>query len=101
MRHDTESTGADPGGAVPADIPERTRPAAGAPGDPGRAEDPAPAQAGAPSTGDARVDRVIAGLDRLDGLPTEAHVAVFEDVHATLRQVLSEIDSAAPDAEGR
>ena len=34
-------------------------------------------------TGDERVDQVIAGLDRLGGLPLDEHVAVFEEAHAT------------------
>jgi hypothetical protein len=38
---------------------------------------------------------MIARLDGLDGLPLEEHVAVFEDTHAGLRQVLSELDDAA------
>lgn len=52
-------------------------------------------------TGDPRVDQAIAGLDRLAGLPPEEHVAVFEDTHARLRQVLSELDSGPSDAAGR
>ena len=53
-------------------------------------------------TGEARVDQVVAGLDRLAGLPTGEHVAVYEDAHARLRQVLSELDSGpAPEPHGR
>ncbi len=39
------------------------------------------------------MDQAVAGLDRLAGLPPDEHVAVFEDTHARLRQVLSELDS--------
>ncbi|HEY2575399.1 MAG TPA: hypothetical protein VGI74_03740 [Streptosporangiaceae bacterium] len=46
--------------------------------------------------GEPSVDAMIARLDGLDGLPLAEHVAVFEDTHAALRQVLSELD-AAPD----
>lgn len=53
----------------------------------------------APSTGEPPVDAMIARLDGLDGLPVEEHVAVFEDTHAGLRQVLSELD-AAPEPPG-
>ena len=52
-------------------------------------------------TGEARVDQVVAGLDRLGGLPVHEHVAVYEDAHATLRQVLSELDSGPADEAGR
>jgi hypothetical protein len=53
-------------------------------------------------TGEARVDQVLAGLGRLAGLPVDEHVAVFEDAHARLSQVLSELDSGpAADAAGR
>jgi hypothetical protein len=44
-------------------------------------------------TGEPRVDEAIAGLDRLDDLPLDEHVAVFEDTHARLRQVLGELDA--------
>jgi hypothetical protein len=52
-------------------------------------------------TGDERVDQVIAGLDRLAGLPLDEHVAVFEEAHTRLRQVLTELDSGPADAAGR
>ncbi|MFC0040881.1 hypothetical protein [Actinomadura rayongensis] len=40
------------------------------------------------STGDARVDTVLARLGELPGAPVAAHVAVFEDVHARLQELL-------------
>ncbi len=52
-------------------------------------------------TGEARVDQAVAGLDQLAALPPDEHVAVFEDTHARLRQVLSELDSGPADAAGR
>lgn len=52
-------------------------------------------------TGEERVDQVVAGLDRLAGLSLDEHVAAFEDAHARLRQVLSELDSGPADAAGR
>jgi hypothetical protein len=52
-------------------------------------------------TGEERVDQAVAGLDQLAGLPPDEHVAVFEDTHARLRQVLSELDSGPADAAGR
>jgi hypothetical protein len=47
--------------------------------------DPAP-------TGDARVDDAVAGLNRLKGRPAEEHVAVLEEVHGRLRDILGELD---------
>jgi hypothetical protein len=47
----------------------------------------------AEETGEPRVDEAIAGLGRLGDLPLEEHVAVFEDTHARLRQVLDELDA--------
>lgn len=52
-------------------------------------------------TSEARVGRAVAALDRLADLPPDEHVAVFEDTHATLRQVLSELDSGPAAAGGR
>lgn len=48
-------------------------------------------------TGEARVDEVIAGLDRVADVPLAEHVRIFEDVHGRLRQVLSELDSGPAD----
>ena len=47
--------------------------------------DPAP-------TGDARVDDAIAGLSRLEGRSADEHVAVLEEVHGRLRDILGELD---------
>ncbi len=49
-----------------------------------------------PSTGDARVDAAVAGLSRLPGTPVEDHVAILEEVHGQLRDILGELaeDSA-------
>ena len=51
-------------------------------------------------TGEARVDEAIAALDRLGELPVDDHVAVFEDTHARLREVLSELDPRAGQQPG-
>ena len=58
--------------------------------------DPERALAGPSSTGDARVDAAVAGLGRLRGTPTEDHVAILEEVHGRLRDILGELaeDSA-------
>ena len=67
--------------------------------DPGQEDqdrDPERALAGPPSTGDARVDAAVAGLSRLPGTPAEDHVAILEEVHGRLRDILGELaeDSA-------
>jgi hypothetical protein len=51
-----------------------------------------------PSTGDDRVDDAIAGLGRLHGTPAEDHVAILEEVHGRLRDILGELaeDSGTP-----
>jgi hypothetical protein len=49
------------------------------------------AVAQAPATGDARVDDAIAGLSRLQGRPAEEHVAVLEEVHGRLRDILDDL----------
>jgi len=45
----------------------------------------------APATGDARVDDAVAGLSRLQGRPAEEHVAVLEEVHGQLRDILDDL----------
>jgi hypothetical protein len=42
-------------------------------------------------TGDDRVDAAVAGLRRLPGLPSGEHVAVLEEVHGRLRDILGEL----------
>jgi hypothetical protein len=41
------------------------------------------------TTGDETVDAVVASLRGLDDLPVAEHVAVFEQAHESLRQVLN------------
>ena len=45
----------------------------------------------APATGDERVDDAVAGLSRLEGRPAEEHVAVLEEVHGRLRDILDDL----------
>ena len=52
------------------------------------------AVAEAPATGDARVDDAVAGLSRLRGRPAEEHVAVLEEVHGRLRDILDDLGPA-------
>ncbi len=47
----------------------------------------------APATGDARVDDAVAGLSQLRGRPAEEHVAVLEEVHGRLRDILDDLDA--------
>ncbi len=58
-------------------------------------ETPRPA-AELPPTGDDRVDAAVAGLGRLPGTPAEEHVAVLEEVHGRLRDILGELNEGAP-----
>ena len=49
-----------------------------------------------PPTGDDRVDAAMAGLSRLAGAPPEEHVAVLEEVHGRLRDILGEANEGTP-----
>jgi hypothetical protein len=63
-----------------------------------------PSEGDLPPTGDDRVDAAAAGLTRLRGLPVDEHVAVLEEAHGRLRDILGELDEEAepPDlAKGR
>lgn len=44
------------------------------------------------STGDARVDTALAGLDGLDEAPVHEHAAVIEEVHRSLQDALADED---------
>ena len=48
--------------------------------------------ADAAPTGDARVDDAVAGLSRLEGRPADKHVAILEEVHGRLRDILGGLD---------
>ena len=47
-------------------------------------------------TGDDRVDAAVAGLSRLGAVPVEEHVAVLEEVHGRLRDILGEVNEGTP-----
>jgi hypothetical protein len=49
-------------------------------------------EADLPPTGDDRVDAAVAGLSRLRGTPADEHVAVLEEVHGQLRDILGEVN---------
>jgi len=49
-----------------------------------------------PPTGDDRVDAAVAGLSRLADGPAEEHVAVLEEVHGRLRDILGEVNEGTP-----
>jgi len=55
---------------------------------PGEHSPPGPAL----PTGDDRVDDAVAGLSRLQGRPADEHVAVLEEVHGRLRDILGELN---------
>jgi hypothetical protein len=50
----------------------------------------------APPTGDERVDEAVAGLSRLHGRPAEEHVAILEEVHGQLRDILDDLGPGQP-----
>lgn len=72
---------------------ERGQPAAAPDGGEPR---PAAEPALGPPTGDDRVDAAVAGLSRLAGAPAEEHVAVLEEVHGRLRDILGEVNEGTP-----
>jgi hypothetical protein len=49
-----------------------------------------------PPTGDDRVDAAMAALNRLAAVPVEEHVAVLEEVHGQLRDILGEVNEGTP-----
>ena len=49
-----------------------------------------------PPTGDDRVDAAVAGLSRLARAPADEHVAVLEEVHGRLRDILGEASEGTP-----
>ena len=51
---------------------------------------------GLPPTGDDRADAAVAGLSRLAGTPADEHVAVLEEVHGRLRDILGEVSEGTP-----
>jgi len=65
------------------------------PGAPADGEEPRP-ETQLPPTGDGRVDQAVAGLRRLAGAPAEEHVAVLEEVHGRLRDILGELNEGTP-----
>ena len=75
---------------------ERTE--ARAPADAGAppSADGPPAESDLPPTGDDRVDAAVAGLSRLAGAPPDEHVAVLEEVHGRLRDILGEASEGTP-----
>ncbi|MFF2081924.1 hypothetical protein ACFVXG_45025 [Kitasatospora sp. NPDC058162] len=68
----------------------------GAPAEPveplGRADSVEPIGVELLPTGHPGVDAGLARLEALDGVPAEAHVAVYEDVHQRLADTLAALD---------
>ncbi|MDY0810539.1 hypothetical protein [Kitasatospora purpeofusca] len=54
--------------------------------------EPLPLGVGLTPTGHPAVDAGLARLAALDGVPTDAHVAVYEDVHQRLADTLAALD---------
>jgi hypothetical protein len=67
---------------------------------PGQHSDGVGPATGPPPTGDEQVDSALAGLSRLPGRPPEEHVAVLEEVHGRLRDILGEIGETPEAPEG-
>jgi hypothetical protein len=65
------------------------------PEQPERPELPAPLGIEPVVTGDDAVDRALARLAGADTLATHEHVAMYEDVHADLRETLDALDRQA------
>jgi hypothetical protein len=61
-------------------------------GDRGEAEPVVPAGPPPEPTGDARVDAALERFAELGGTPVAHHVAVFEDVHQRLQELLASAD---------
>jgi hypothetical protein len=102
MEHQTGEPGpelelerpADRGSAIDESVP--------ATNEPGRiAGEQVPATGeSAPATGEPRVDAALKLLERLPGLPVSEHPELFEQVHAQLSDVLSELDSGSAGPAG-
>ncbi len=65
------------------------------------AESQPPPAGDLPPTGDDRVDAAVAGLRRLPGTPADEHVAVLEEVHGQLRDILGELNEGPDTTQGR
>lgn len=75
------------------DFPDRAVPAGNpVPGDTARSGDTGRSGDTAQS-GEPRVDAALRSLDTLPGRPVDEHPAVFEQVHASLVEVLGELRS--------
>jgi len=75
---------------------ERSGPGAHADGEGPRLPAHLPSPLHLPPTGDDRVDQAVAGMRRLAGAPAEEHVAVLEEVHGRLRDILGELNEGSP-----
>ncbi|GHH80228.1 hypothetical protein GCM10018781_59980 [Kitasatospora indigofera] len=80
--------GAPPGAApVPAAVARPAAPAAA-----GRDTEVRPLGVEFTPTGDPEVDAALGRLEVLDGVPTEGHLPVYEDVHQRLGETLAALD---------
>ncbi|KAA1419724.1 hypothetical protein FE697_017565 [Mumia zhuanghuii] len=84
-------------------VPEQPAPRPPVPGPPRPrppVAPPAPAAAGDPAgediAADPRVEAVLSDLERLAELPVSEHLAVYEQVHAKLREVLQSAGQDRP-----
>jgi hypothetical protein len=66
---------------------------------PSTGDNPVDAVVAGLTTGDDRVDAALAGLSRLPGQPMADHVAILEEVHGRLRDILGELAEDQPGQE--
>ncbi|GGV37405.1 hypothetical protein GCM10010495_63320 [Kitasatospora herbaricolor] len=82
--------------ALPGTAPEAVpAPAAGSPAPAataGRDAEARPLGVEFTPTGDPAVDAALGRLEALDGVPTEGHLPVYEDVHQRLGETLAALD---------
>jgi hypothetical protein len=95
MEHDIGESGLWPAGEEEPELADQTELAdQAALADEASEEDARPAEQ-RQTTGEPRVDAALKKLDELGELPVSEHPAVFEHVHARLRDVLDELDSGS------
>jgi hypothetical protein len=78
--------------AVPQDGAQAAQLAAQPSAEAGSERPPEPLGVTVAPTGNPEVDAAVERLGDADELPTDAHIEVYEDVHAALRQSLAALD---------
>lgn len=89
---DTSGGAAQP--AAPSPVPASVPPV------PAEPQEPEPLGVASVTTGNLDVDPVLARLCEVDALPTDQHLAVYEDVHAGLSATLAALDQHSDPSPG-